>query len=135
MNTFTLHLRDPGNYLFEERVLSFVARDAQGSFGLLANHERMMTFLGYGLAHYRLEQGQEFHIILPGGLLYFHDNTLHLSTRRFYHHPHMDRILGEMEARLQAEEAGLVALKHNLKHLEQEMLRRMRRLNMDPGAD
>lgn len=131
MSTFALHLQDVAQTIHVPDVVSFVGQDAGGGFGVLARHERMMTSLAYGLARYRTADERWHYLVMPGGLLYFLDNELFIATRRFFLDDDAERILGELERRLRDEEEELRLLKQNLEHLEQEMLRRMWRMELE----
>ena len=82
MNTFILHLQSATQYERIENVASFVGEDDSGSFGVLAGHARMMTSLVFGLARFRTPGADWEFLALPGALLYFVDNQLHINTRR-----------------------------------------------------
>lgn len=127
MATFTLQLQDAASTREVPGVVSFIAQDATGHFGIKANHDRMVTTLVFGLARYRTEDERWHYVILPGGVLYFVDNRLQVATRRFFEDDDLDRIVGQWEARLREEEEELEALKQSLQQLEQEILRRMYR--------
>ena len=131
MNTFSLHLQDPAHPRQVDRVVSFIGQDAGGHFGIMAHHERMITTLSYGLARYRTDDGRWHYLILPGAVLYFLDNRLYVAARRYFEDDDLERILGEFERRLRAEEEELAFLKQNLRYLEQEMLRRMWRMAVE----
>ena len=83
MNGFTLHLQSATQYQRVEDVASFVASDDSGTFGLLPQHERFMTVVEFGLARYRGFDNVWYYLALPGALVYFVDNALYLSTRRY----------------------------------------------------
>ncbi len=134
MSTFTLHLLDITRIRRVEGVESFAGEDATGSFGVQANHERMMTALEYGLARYRTADGREHYLMMPGGLLYFVDNQLYLAARRMFEDDDLERIVGDMERTLREEEQELLVLKENLRRLEEEMLRRLWRLENPAGG-
>ena len=53
MNSFRIMLRDNSRSETIDGVVSFVAEDASGSFGLLAGHARIMTSLVFGLARFK----------------------------------------------------------------------------------
>ena len=125
MKTFTLHVQSATQYECIEGVTSFVGEDESGSFGLLARHGRMMTALSYGLARYRLEDDNWHYLAFPGGVLYFINNTLHISTRRFLHGTDYQRISTGLLEQLLKEEKDLRVIKDSLSHLEQEMFRRL----------
>jgi F-type H+-transporting ATPase subunit epsilon len=125
---FTLHLQSATQYDRIEGVESFVARDASGAFGLLARAERMMTALGYGLARFRTASGAWRYVALPGGIAYFVDGELHLSTRRYVLGDDFRTVVGAVDSTLQAEDSALKSLKESVTRLEREMVRRLWRL-------
>jgi F-type H+-transporting ATPase subunit epsilon len=125
MSGFTLHLQSATQYARLENVESFVARDASGSFGVLAGHERMMTTLAYGMARLREAGGAWRYVALPGGLAYFVDGELYISTRRFVLGEDFDTVAAAVERTLQAEDAALRSLKESVARLEREMVRRL----------
>ena len=125
MKTFALHVQSATQYECIEGVTSFVGEDESGSFGLLARHSRMMTALNYGLARYQIKDDIWHYLAFPGGILYFTNNSLHISTRRFLHDTDYQRISTGLLEQLLKEEEDLRTIKDSLSHLEQEMFRRL----------
>jgi len=128
MRTFSLHVQSATQYEHIQGVSSFVGEDASGSFGILANHGRMTTALSYGLARYQTDTaGQDDwrYLAFPGGILYFVDNALYISTRRFLHDADYQRISAGLLEQLLKEEEELKTIKQSLYRLEQEMFRRL----------
>ena len=125
MKTFTMHVQSATQYERIEGVTSFVGEDESGSFGIRARHERMTTALSYGLARYQLQPGIWRYLAFPGGILYFINNELYLSTRRFLHDADYERISAGLLEQLLKEEEDLRAIKESLLRLEQEMFRRL----------
>jgi F-type H+-transporting ATPase subunit epsilon len=134
MTGFTLHLQDAARYERVEDVSAFVGEDASGSFGILAGHARLMTSLVFGLARFRIGEGDWEFLALPGALLYFVDNELYLSTRRYLRDPDYARISTALQEQLLAEEENLRGMKESLRHMEEEMLRRLWMLRRGEGA-
>jgi F-type H+-transporting ATPase subunit epsilon len=132
MTGFTLHLQHARGYERIDGVQSFVGTDASGSFGLLAGHERFMTALVFGLARYRDAADRWQYLALPGGLVYFVDDALFLSTRRVIRGPDFEQVSELLRTELAAEERELAAMHESLERLEQEMLKRLRRLGRVP---
>ena len=128
MSGFTLHLESATQYARIEDVESFVARDASGAFGLLAGAERMMTVLAFGLARYRPEGGAWRYLALPGGLAYFVDGELYVSTRRYVEGGDWRSVAAAVDSTLQAEDSAMRTLKQSVTRLEREMVRRLWRL-------
>ena len=128
MRTFTLHLQDAAQYERIEGVESFVGRDESGSFGILAGHARMMTVLTFGLARYRPAGGDWQYVALPGGLLYFIDNELTVSTRRYLRGAEFERMADALERQLLVEEEGLRTLKESLRRIEEALFTHLLRM-------
>jgi F-type H+-transporting ATPase subunit epsilon len=125
MNTFVMHLYGSTQYERIEGVTSFVEQDDSGSFGIQAGHARMMTALSYGLARYRNTNNVWVYLALPGGLLYFVNNELHITTRRYFVDTDYQRISTTLLDQLLREEEELYSVKQTLSRLEQETLRRL----------
>ena len=133
MRTFTLILQDATHTQRIEQVTSFVGEDATDSFGILAGHARMMTSLVFGLARFRAGENAWQYLALPGAALYFNDNELSLSTRRYLVDDDYERISTALHEQLLAEEQELHELKKSLHHMEEEVLRRLWKTGHDSG--
>lgn len=125
MNMFTLHLQSATQGETIEGVTTFVAQDASGSFGLLVGHERLMTSLPFGLAKFQTGDGRWEYVAVPRALLYFVDNELFVTCRRYLRDADLDRVSQSLEHQLRMEEATLHGIKDSLKQLEEEMFRRL----------
>lgn len=128
MKTFVIHLQDATHHEQIDGVVSFVGQDRSGSFGILADHQRTMTMLSFGLSRYRTTDDVWHYIALPGGLLYCVDNLLTVSTRRYIRDDDITRISRALEEQLVAEEESLRTVKESLSHLEEEMFKRLWRM-------
>lgn len=128
MKVFTLQLQDATRSQQIPGVAAFVGEDASGSFGILADHGRLMTDLIMGLARFRIPDGPWQYLAMPGALLYFHDNLLTLNTRHYLLDDDYSRISTSMQQQLLAEEEKLHAMKASLHQLEEAVLKRLSRL-------
>jgi len=128
MNTFILRLLAADRTDIIENVASFTGEDRSGSFGLLARHDRFMTALTFGLARLALVDGSREYLGFPGGLLYFVDNELRISTRRYLRDTDVARITQALTRELLEEERALEQTRRKLHRLETEMLRRLAEL-------
>lgn len=125
MKTLVLHIESATQYERFEDVVSFVGEDESGSFGILPGHARMMTVLTVGLARFRTAaQGWQY-LAVPGAVVYCADDQLHLSTRRYLRDADYGRISTALREQLLAEEQALHAVKQSLHRLEEEMFRRL----------
>jgi F-type H+-transporting ATPase subunit epsilon len=131
VKTFTLALRDASHSEEVEGVESFVGEDASGSFGILANHDRMMTALLFGLSRYRVGGDHWHYLAMPGGILYAVDNVVTISTRRYFRDDSFERISATLHQELLKEEQSLRAVRRSLRRMEEEMLKRMRELGKE----
>jgi len=133
MNTFTLRIQDSRQVNEIAGVVSFIGEDASGSFGIMAGHARMLTTLVIGLARFRTDEMEWRYLALPGGVLYFKNDQLTLSTRRFVVDDDYTRISAALQEELLAEEEKLHTMKASLHHMEEELLRRLWDIGR-PGA-
>lgn len=134
MKPFTLLLQDPTHLERVDDVTRLVGYDESGSFGLLAGHERFMTVLSWGLARFQTMDEMWHYLALPGGLLYFRQNTATISTRRFFRDDDADRITRTLEEQLLVEEDSLRSVKQSLARLEEEMFKRLWRMDQGEWA-
>lgn len=125
MKTFTLHLQDATHYEHFDGIAGFTGADSTGSFGILAGHARMMTVLVFGLARYRTADGPWQFLAVPEGVLYFTGNDLTISARRYLRDDDYDRISQALEEKLRAEEIELRGFKDSVRHLQEELFRRL----------
>jgi len=125
MKTFTLRLQDATHAEEIEGITCFVGEDASGSFGILAGHARLMTSLIIGLARFRLDKDNWQYLAVPGAVLYFHDNVLTLSTRRYLLDADYMRISQALQQQLLTEEEKLHAMKESLHRMEEAVLKRL----------
>ena len=128
VNTLVLHLEGATQYERIDGVASFVGEDESGSFGILPGHARMMTVLRTGLARFRLAAEDWQFLALPGAVVLFADNHLHLATRRYLRDADYERISAALREQLLAEEDTLRAVRQSVRRLEDEMLKRLWKL-------
>ena len=134
MKSFNLHLQEATRAEKITGVTSFVGEDASGSFGILAGHSRMLTALVTGLARFRVGADAWQYLAMPGAVLYFKDNVLTLSTRRYLLDTDYMRISRALQQQLLAEEEQLHAMKTSLHRMEESMLKRLWKMGRkDPG--
>jgi F-type H+-transporting ATPase subunit epsilon len=131
MSTFTLHLQSGGQYERIDDVTSFRGTDASGSFGILAGHERMMTVLEFALARFGTANGSWQYVALPGGVLYFVENELFISTHRFILGDDYNTIAAAVSGTLAQQEEQMQDLKRSITRIEREMTRRLWELQRD----
>lgn len=126
MQSYTLYLHDSRNSLRVTEVVSFVGEDDSGRFGILPGHARMMTVLLFGLARFRCLGDESWqYLAMPGGVLYFADNTLNLACRHYLLDKNYQRISRRLVEELFAEEELLVEVRQSVKRMEEALFKRM----------
>ncbi|WP_455200043.1 F0F1 ATP synthase subunit epsilon [Kaarinaea lacus] len=125
MKTFNLTIRDTTRTERFEHVTSFVGEDTSGSFGIQASHARLMASLVSGLARFRIANDSWQYLAMPGALLYFLNNELTITTRRYLLDTDYQRISNALQEQLLAEEEKLKTMKNSLHRMEEEVLKRM----------
>lgn len=125
MIAFELHLESPTQYEKIDNIVSFIGEDVSGQFGVLANHARMMTYLNFGLAKFTYANSTKEYIALSGGILYFRNNQLHISSRHYIRDTDYKILEKKMDKELQVEEKNLENIKTSLRKLDEEMLKRL----------
>ena len=133
MNSFTLQLYDTTKQLRIENVSSFIGEDSSGSFGIQAHHARFMTTLIFGLCRYRLQTEDWQYLALPGGILYFNNNELSISTLHFLIDSDFERISELLKRQLLVEEETRTAIRTSLQKMEQSMLAKLWNQQRDTG--
>jgi F-type H+-transporting ATPase subunit epsilon len=134
MKSFTLKLQDATHAQEISDVTSFVGEDGSGSFGILAGHARMMTCLTIGLARFRIGEDDWQYLALPRAVLYFSNDVLTLSTRRYLQDSDYTRISQALQQQLLAEEEKLHTMKQSLHRMEEEVLKRLWEMSRRSGG-
>ncbi len=122
---FVMHLQSATQYERIDDVNGFVGEDASGSFGLLGHHERAMTVLKFGLARFQIAGSDWEYLALPGAVLYFMENALYVSTRRYVRSSDYEKVVQTLQSELATEEEALRGIKESVRQLEEEVLRRL----------
>jgi F-type H+-transporting ATPase subunit epsilon len=134
MRTLVLHLEGAAQYERIEGVVSFVGEDASGSFGILPGHAPMSTVLEFGLARYRVVGEGWQYVAAPGAVVHHAEDQLHFSTRRYLRDGDLDRVRAALDEQLRTEEEALRSVKQSLRHLEEEMFKRLWQLQREGGV-
>jgi F-type H+-transporting ATPase subunit epsilon len=125
MSTFSLELQTSDQSNRIDDIESFVGEDKSGSFCIKARHERFMTNLVFGLAKYRQSRQDWVYLAFPGAVVYFNDNVLKISSRKYFQNTDYTLINKVLSDQLVEEEKLLRRLKGNLDNLEESMLLRL----------
>lgn len=131
MNTFDIHLLSPRANEHITGVAAFVGEDPSGQFAIRAHREAFITALVSGLSRIHHADDHWDYLAQPGSVLYFAGNTLTLATRDYLRSDDLNAVSRALEERFAAEEQALGQLHTQLRRLEQEMLRRLWRLQRE----
>ena len=132
MKTFCMHVMSMTRSEWIRDVVQFTGRDAAGSFGIRANASRRITVLVFGLAHFETPTGVEY-LALPGGLLYFVNNELRITTTGYVRSKGLEEISAALESNLRKHETELREIKQSLHRLDEQIMKRMYELTRNPG--
>jgi F-type H+-transporting ATPase subunit epsilon len=125
MEYFDLRLQSATQDETIHHVERFVGEDASGQFGILAHHTPMMTCLKWGLAWFRDENHEIEYLALPGGIVYFTDNELSITTRHYVRHKDYQILQHAIKKELRIEEEQLRSMKDSLHRLDENLLKRL----------
>jgi F-type H+-transporting ATPase subunit epsilon len=125
MKSFTILLHSPNDSVILPDVVYFKGRDASGSFGLMAHHERFMTVHEFGLAVVRMVGDKTRYVALPSALIYFVGNKLLLATRRFIISPDKEEVIAAISGIMRDEEEARTSLTNSIREMEQELTRKL----------
>jgi F-type H+-transporting ATPase subunit epsilon len=130
MSTFVIQLQSSILSETISDIVSFVGEDASGSFGIMAGHERIMTCLEFGLAWFRYQDREIEYLALPGGVLYFVDNSLIINTKHYLRSKNYQEIASALEQKLFEEEQSISDLKDILHNLDKGILKHLREMKL-----
>ncbi len=106
-------------------IVALSAEDASGSFTLLPGHMALLTILAPGLVRLRYESGALEFVGQPGSLLRVEAGKTTVTTRRLFRGEDAEAVLELMRRQLADEESRLLSTRATLKHMEDEVLRRI----------
>ena len=125
MKTFALTLLDSRGAERFAPVVAFVAADASGTFGLLAGHAKIVSVLRYGLARFVDDAGKWRYVALPGGVLRFADNSLTLTTVRYFLGEERGKIVSQLATEMARADSDVRTARATLNEIEHSLMRRL----------
>jgi F-type H+-transporting ATPase subunit epsilon len=129
MNCFSLTLLDSRGTDVFDNVCQFIGADDQGSFGILAGHVHTVTLLRYGLARFIDLNGAWHYLALPGGVLRFVDNTLTVTTVRYFLGDDRELICDQLDEEMARADSEMHSARLTLSEIERSLLRRLTELS------
>lgn len=131
MTHFIVHLQSPSRYERIDGVTRFVATDESGSFGILPGHERFMTVLSPGIAHFELPEGQVEYLGLPECALYFVKDELFISASKYLRDTNYANLSSVLQKKLHEEEQTRLEMRETIHRMEEALLKQLLR---SPGG-
>ena len=110
---FLLQLMSPTKLEQIDGIVSFIAKDASGSFGILANAGRRITAFRSEWHRFEESDGSVEYLALPGGVLYFSDNVLKIATTSFVRSPSIEEISAALDQKIRFEEESIREIKRS----------------------
>ena len=134
MSAITLNLLDGRSERRLDNVVSLVASDDSGQFGILPGHEPMVTALSAGLIRCRSADGRIHHLACTGGVLLFRDDNVRIVSARFLIGEREEELLAQLDRSLGNEQAEHLAGRQSRAQVERALLRRLREWSEAGGA-
>lgn len=125
MKTFAIHVKSPSRQERIDEVLTFVGADASGSFGIQANHERMITILNSGIASLRLLDGHCEYLGLANAVLYFVENELHISTAKYLRECDYNLLFVDLMKQIKVDETEALLRKQTIRQMEEALIKQL----------
>lgn len=126
VRTFAIELNSQERGERIESVVGFVGTDGSGSFGILSGRQPLATTLSWGLCSLlTAEAAARQYLAMPGGLLYFARDVLHVCARLYLRDDHPERIVKRLADEMRAEEESSREMHALLRDLDRELMRRL----------
>jgi F-type H+-transporting ATPase subunit epsilon len=125
VSVFTIELSSQERMERIEGVVSFVGYDESGSFGILAHRAPLATSLAWGLCRFHRTDGVGHYLALPGGMLFFDGEVLHIATSRYLRDEDPRKIIERLTEEERLEEKSAHEFHELLQRLDHELLRRL----------
>jgi F-type H+-transporting ATPase subunit epsilon len=125
MRTLTVSLLDGRGERRLDGVVSLVACDDSGQFGIQPGHEAMVTAVVAGLIRCRDADGDTHHLACTGGVLLCRDDEVRIVSARFLVGEREEELIEQLDRLLGSEQAELVAGQQSRTQVERALLRRL----------
>lgn len=136
MKTFKLSLLDAAVSQDFDAVVQFIGADDNGSFGILAGHVACVVLLRYGLARFCDANGVWHYLAIPGGILRFADQTLTITTVRYFLGDDSSKLSEQLAAEMAHTDSEIHTARATLDEIERSLVRRLTQLSQNmPGGN
>jgi len=126
MKSITVCLLDGRSEQRLEGVMSVVAADDSGQFGILPGHEPLVTAITAGLIGCRHDDGSMRHLACTGGILTCRNDQVQIVGARFLIGEHEDALVAELDRLLSAEHKEHLTSQQSRVRVERALLKRLR---------
>lgn len=130
MNEFECFIFTPQGTLQESHLVSFVGRDATGSFGIRPKRFSFTTILEYGITKMKNSKGDQIYYAIAGGALEFRKEKLTIVTSYAVKSAEIEGLADELEAYITAERTRSDKIKLSIKKLDEEILKRLHKMGI-----
>lgn len=125
MKAFSLLIQDAENRHERNDVVSFVAADNSGQFGLLAGAEPVIAALRFGLARFKPAAAPWHYVALPAGILQFDGNRLVITTTHFLVDTDRDAMHLALSDEIAASEHAAAAARKMITDIEHALMKKL----------
>jgi F-type H+-transporting ATPase subunit epsilon len=126
MKALTVSLLDGHRERRIDGVVSLVAADDSGQFGLLPGHEPLVTAIDAGLIRCRRADGSTRHLACTGGVFSCRGDEVQIVSARFLMGEREDELSAQLEQLLDEEQAEHLASRQSRTEVERALLKRLR---------
>ena len=126
--SFDLEILVPDETIVRTQVVSLLAADASGRFGLLPNHEAFLTLLTPCILEYRDSDGRIRYAAADGGVLLMEDNRASVVTREAVLADRIEAVADAARAMLEARRTLEKGKRSEFAELQASLVRELRRV-------
>ena len=125
MTTFNLLIQDAENRYERSDVVSLVAADNSGQFGVLAGGEPLLASLRFGLARFRPAAEAWHYVALPSGVLQFDGKQLTITTTHFLVDTNRDAMSKALSEEIAAGEKAVATARKMITDIEHALMKKL----------
>jgi F-type H+-transporting ATPase subunit epsilon len=118
----------PDGTAVRTRVVSLLAADASGQFGLLSGHEAFLTLLVPCVLSFREEDGRERYAAADGGVLVIQKDRVSVVTREAAVADRLEEVANAAAAMLEARQLHERTARAEFAELQTSLLRELRKV-------
>lgn len=125
MKPFVLLIQNAETRYTRSDVLSFVAADNSGQFGVLAGAEPLLASLRFGLARFKPVAADWHYVALPSGVLAFDGKQLVITTTHFLVDTQRDAMANALTREIANAEQAVVSARRMITDIEHALMKKL----------